>query len=197
MRIGFDFDNTIVDYNFFFDEFARNLGLNINGNAKQTIKKYFELELKKPESWKELQLLVYCEIISKIDPSNELIYLLNWLISNKCDIYIVSHKTKFIKAGNQRANLRQPAISWLKKNIPQIHSSNIFFESSELKKVNRIKSLNLDFFVDDLISILTHFQFPTGTKKILFNNCINLPIDIFQANNWVGVYEIIKNFEKK
>ena len=69
-----------------------------------------------------------------------------------------------------------PKNSWMiaamEKNIPIFKKERIFFESSAAAKVRKIKSLSLDFYVDDLLSILNHRQFPVVTKKILFNSAV-------------------------
>ena len=59
----------------------------------------------------------------------------------------------------------------------------IFFESSAAAKVRKIKSLRLDFYVDDLLSILNHRQFPVVTKKILFNSSKLKLNNIYFASN--------------
>ena len=146
MRIGFDFDNTIVDYDLVFTQIANELNLEYLGSPKNSIKNYYEVELGQPNSWKKIQFKVYCELISKIAPSEKFISLLNWLINNNHDIFIVSHKTQNIKINNKNLNLRQPAKKWIEDNIPIFNKERIFFESSAIAKIRKIKSLNLDFF---------------------------------------------------
>ena len=135
--------------------------------------------------------MVYCELISKIVPSEKFITFLNWLIDNKHDIFIVSHKTQSIKINNKNCNLREPAKKWIEKNIPIFNKERIFFESSAIAKIRKIKSLNLDFFVDDLITILNHRQFPLVTKKILFNSNLYKLNKIYIASNWDEVKKYI------
>jgi hypothetical protein len=191
MRIGFDFDNTIVDYDLVFTQIADQLNLEYLDSPKNSIKNYYEVELGQPNSWKKIQFTVYCELISKISPSKKFITLLNWLIDNKHDIFIVSHKTQNIKINNTNLNLREPAKKWIEKNIPIFKKERIFFESSAAAKVRKIKSLSLDFYVDDLLSILNHRQFPVVTKKILFNSSELKLNNIYIASNWDEVKSYI------
>ena len=191
MRIGFDFDNTIVDYDLVFTQIANELNLEYLGSPKNSIKNYYEVELGQPNSWKKIQFKVYCELISKIAPSEKFISLLNWLINNNHDIFIVSHKTQNIKINNKNLNLRQPAKKWIEDNIPIFNKERIFFESSAIAKIRKIKSLNLDFFVDDLMTILNHRQFPQITKKILFNSSLDKLNKIYIASNWDEVKKYI------
>ena len=191
MRIGFDFDNTIVNYDLFFTQIANELILEYLESPKNSIKNYYEVELGQPNSWKEIQFKVYCELISKITPSEKFITFLNWLIDNKHDIFIVSNKTQNIKINNKNLNLRHPAEKWIEKNIPIFNKERIFFESSAIAKIRKIKSLSLDFFVDDLITILNHHQFPFTTKKILFNSKLHELNKIYIASNWDEVKKYI------
>ena len=191
MRIGFDFDNTIVDYELVFTQIANELNLEYLDSPKNSIKNYYEVELDQPNSWKKIQFKVYCELISKIAPSEKFITLLNWLINNSHDIFIVSHKTQNIKINNKNLNLRQPAKKWIEDNIPIFNKERIFFESSAIAKIRKIKSLNLDFFVDDLMTILNHRQFPHVTKKILFNSSLDKLNKIYIASNWEEVKKYI------
>ena len=191
MRIGFDFDNTIVDYDLVFTQIANELNLEYLDSPKNSIKNYYEVELGQPNSWKKIQFKVYCELISKIAPSEKFITLLNWLINNSHDIFIVSHKTQNIKINNKNLNLRQPAKKWIEDNIPTFNKERIFFESSAIAKIRKIKSLNLDFFVDDLMTILNHRQFPHVTKKILFNSSLHKLNKIYIASNWEEVKKYI------
>jgi hypothetical protein len=46
-------------------------------SPKNSIKNYYEIELGQPNSWKKIQFTVYCELISKISPSEKFITLLN------------------------------------------------------------------------------------------------------------------------
>jgi hypothetical protein len=184
MRIGFDFDNTIVNYDFVFSQIANELNLEYLDSPKNAIKNYYEIELGQPDSWKKVQFKVYCELISKIAPCDNFITFLNCLIENKHDFFIVSHKTQNIKINNTNLNLRDPAKKWIEKNIPIFNKERIFFESSAVAKVRKIKLLRLDFYVDDLLTILNHSQFPLVTKKILFNSCLLELNDIYVARNW-------------
>ena len=195
MRIGFDFDNTIVDYDLVFTQIADELNLEYLDSPKNSIKNYYELELGQPNSWKKIQFTVYCEFISKISPSEKFIMFLNWLIDNNHDIFIVSHKTQNIKINNINLNLRAPAKKWIEKNIPNFKKERIFFESSAIAKIRKIKSLNLDFFVDDLVTILNHRQFPDVTKKILFNSSALKLNNIYVASNWDEVKSFIVDEE--
>jgi hypothetical protein len=196
MRIGFDFDNTIVDYSSVFTQIANDLGLKYENNPKNSIKYYFEAEMNNPSSWKEVQLEVYCKLINNIKPSDKLSDLISWLIEFNHDFFIVSHKTQTIKTHSSISDLRDPAIKWIENNLPYFNKERIFFESSVIEKVRKIKSLSLDFFVDDLLTILKHHQFPKETKKILLNNTTLKDKKIYKASSWDEVKKIILDNEK-
>jgi 5'(3')-deoxyribonucleotidase len=197
MRVGFDFDNTIVDYSPVFHKIAQNLiSDKFYDDPKIAVKNYFELQLRQPGSWKEIQSKVYCEQINDIKPSSLFLTLIEWLIKNNHEFFIISHKTETIKVGENRFNLREPATNWIEKNLPFFQKENIFFESSAVSKIKRIHSLKLDFFIDDLLSILNHRQFPNKTHKILFNQFDNSQKKFIQVKNWDEVGKILLHFEQ-
>jgi hypothetical protein len=84
------------------------------------------------------------------------------------ELFVVSHKTEFINIQGGQVNLRQPALEWCAKNISGELNIKTYFESSIDEKIKRIKKLNLDVFIDDLISILSHPMFPKGILRILY-----------------------------
>ena len=49
-----------------------------------------------------------------------------------------------------------------------IDENHIYFEETIEKKIDKIKILNLDFFIDDLEKVIFHKMFPKKIKKILF-----------------------------
>ena len=47
--------------------------------------------------------------------------------------------------------------------------NNVFFETTLNRKINRISTLNLDFFIDDLFKIFEHSNFPKTTNFVHFS----------------------------
>ncbi len=159
MRIGFDFDNTIIEYKDLFYKEALKHGF-VKGKenpTKNTIRKHF-VKLKKEEIFTEIQGEVYGNSIHQGTISDELVSLMNKLHNEGHKIFIVSHKTLHPISGS-KYNLREAALSWLMKqsifgeNKP-IKRKNIFFESTKEEKTKRVEQLKINIYVDDLVEIL-------------------------------------------
>ena len=50
-----------------------------------------------------------------------------------------------------------------------IHPNNVFFEPTLAGKIHRIAALNLDFFIDDLLQVFQHSNFPKKTNFMHFS----------------------------
>jgi hypothetical protein len=69
--------------------------------------------------------------------------------------------------------------------------SQVYFESTRMDKIERIKKLKCTHFVDDLEEVFIEESFPSGVKKILYapgadHSDIN---GIIIAENWKRIYE--------
>ena len=172
MIFGFDFDNTIINYDKVFYKAALRQQL-INKKVKkdkETIKKKLIKE-RGIREWVKLQSAVYSQEINKAKPNNKLITILKFLKEKKIKFYIVSHKTKFPYHG-KKVDLHKISKNWLDKNIfnkkNKLGKCKYYFETSIKKKIIRIKKLKITHFIDDLKEIID--QLPNHTIKILFKN---------------------------
>ena len=91
--------------------------------------------------------------------------------------------------------MRNNAKKWLADNeiISLIGQENIFFEDSQIKKIEKINDLGCDIFIDDLPEIFSHQKFPMQIKKILFDpNYQSNNLDVCNvANSWSDVENYI------
>ena len=161
IRLGLDFDNTLITYDEIFYKVAyeRNLIPKNFVHQKKAIRDF----LRKNNIENEFTLLqaeVYGKRIVEAKPSMGVLDALLQLKS-KIDVqfYIVSHKTNFPING-PKYNLHDSAMKWLHKNKflckdgLNISEKNIFFEKTKLEKIKRIKYLNCSYYIDDLPEIL-------------------------------------------
>jgi len=198
MIVGFDFDNTIIDYKKLFKKISYKKKLvpkNIKSD-KNSVKEYL-LSKNKEKEWTTLQGEVYGKHIMDAKIYSGVKKAMKSLSKNKIKFYIISHKTKFPYAG-KKYNLHIAAKKWIYKNILKNDNSinlttkNIFFEKSIKKKILRINKLKCNIYVDDLSKILDIL--PKRVMKILFS-----PIDkirpqksIITMKNWREFNKIIK-----
>jgi len=121
-----------------------------------------------------LQAVIYGKDISRANPFDYACSVLNLLSNIKgFEIFIISHKTKKAVANN-KVNLHIAAKNWIKQNNffhgkdKKWLKNHIFFETSLLKKINRIKKIKCNVFVDDLPEVLD--LLPNSIIKLLFNH---------------------------
>lgn len=167
--LGIDLDNTIINYDTSARIYAKQLGICDIENLSDLriyLKKIDDLEWQRAQAW------IYTAGLEFAHLARGWSDFLNFLTKTSASLFIVSHKTKFSAIDSNGPNLHQCAQRWLKTNLgieglAQVNS--IFFEPSRIAKLNRITSLNLRAFVDDLPEVLEDPSFPRGVKPILFD----------------------------
>jgi hypothetical protein len=86
--------------------------------------------------------------------------------------------------------LREEALKWMNTqgffSELGISKDRVFFESTKEKKIKKIQDLNCSHYIDDLIEILAHPEFPKPVKKVLFSELKgnNEFKDIHTFHNW-------------
>ena len=177
MIIGFDFDNTLINYTNAFKKLAREKKIvpeEINKD-KISIRNYLR-EQNLEKEWTILQGEVYGNNIMQAEIYEGAKETLKYLLKNNIKIRIISHKTQYPYIG-EKVDLRLSAKKWLKnKLLNEISCLNfceadIFFENTISEKVKKIKELGCDIYVDDLPEILD--LLPNKTEKILFSSIPN------------------------
>ena len=198
MIVGFDFDNTIINYENSFKELAlkkKIISSKINQD-KKSIRDYLRKHNKEKE-WTILQGEVYGRYIMKAKVYEGVLDIFQWLTIKKNKIYIISHKTQFPYLG-KKVDLRQSALNWINKNILindkniKLSKNNFFFENTIEEKIERIKSLKCDVFIDDLPEILE--LLPDNLLKILFSPSIEKKCNKknYVMRNWNEFPNMIK-----
>ncbi len=174
MRIGFDFDNTIVSYDALFHKVAREQGVipdEIPVN-KLAVRDYLR-KAGQEDIWTEMQGDVYGARMSEAQSYPEVIAVMKRLRDAGHTLAIMSHKTRHPYRGKQH-DLHASARAWIQRYLcvdgEQIIPANqIFFELTKEEKLARIEQFRCDVFIDDLPEILLAAQFPAATKRYLFD----------------------------
>jgi len=176
IRIGIDFDNTIVNYeNSFYHEAIKRKIFKKNSkkkNSKNRLKKKL-ISLNKEDEWTKIQGFVYGKRFNRAEPYKGAVKFLNQYCNKKnVELFIISHKTLYPIIG-EKINLHKISKEWIaKKKIFQNKNDNwikkhIFFLKTKEKKIKKIIDLKCDYFIDDLIDILN--RLPRKIKKIHFD----------------------------
>ena len=201
MKIGIDFDNTIVDYNKAFYTLASEKGLipkNL-GPEKALVKDYL-LRQDRNDIWTDLQGLAYGPRMSEAQAYSGFPETLQKLIGSGSRVFIVSHRSPKPYSGLDW-DLHESARTWLANQLwiqeGLILKEDIYFEATKEEKVQRIRALQLDFFVDDLLEILEHKNFPSEVVKVWFTqSSISSPQGVRSFGDWPQVGEFLASCKK-
>jgi hypothetical protein len=182
MRIGVDFDNTIVNYDLIFHKVALERNLIPAGlpPTKLSVRAYLR-QGGKEDVWTEMQGHVYSVRMGEAVAYPGVIDFFAWVRAEGISLVIVSHKTRHPFLGYPY-DLHEAARGWVTKFLidrPQslIHEADVYFELTKQEKLARIAGLDLDWFIDDLPEILLAEEFPNRTSRMLFDPDGKLPSD--------------------
>lgn len=170
MRVGLDFDNTIVRYDSLFHKVALESGLIPAGIPvnKLAVREHLR-GIGREDDWTEMQGTVYGGRMEEAEMFPGVLPFLRWARDEEITIFIISHKTRHPFRGVQY-DLHQAArgwvLRWLQETIP---ADRIFFELTKEEKLARIGACGCDLFLDDLPEILTAPSFPASTDRLLFD----------------------------
>jgi hypothetical protein len=174
VRIGIDFDNTIVSYDALFHKVAleRTLIPPELASTKLSVRDYLR-QAGKEDIWTELQGYVYGARMNDAAAYPGAIDFLACARAEDAHLAIVSHKTHHPFLGHPY-DLHHAARGWVTRflidqPLPLIKEGDAYFELTKEDKLARIGELGLDFFIDDLPEILLAAGFPTLTARILFD----------------------------
>ncbi|PRY96572.1 hypothetical protein BCM14_2813 [Jezberella montanilacus] len=199
MRIGIDFDNTIVSYDELFYQIAQEkklipAELPVNKVAVRNHLRSIDQEA----AWTLMQGEAYG---LRMNDAKAYPLATNSISALKLaghDVYIVSHKTKHPFMGPSY-DLHQSARDWIDANLvfgceQLFKPTHIFYELTKEEKIARVNSLNCDVFIDDLPEILSMSGFPPHTRKILFDPEHQHPERAgawAKANSWQAVVALV------
>lgn len=178
LRIGLDFDNTIITYDAVFLAAARQLGLvgtDFTG-GKQAVRDTIRLLPDGELAWQKLQGQVYGKGLAQAAMVEGVDAFLQRCYANKVSVAIVSHKTEFGHHDPDHINLREAATAWMSdQGFFQaggygITPDAVYFENTRRDKIARIAQVGCTHFIDDLEEVLSDPAFPSGVERILFSD---------------------------
>ncbi len=175
MRIGIDFDNTIISYEYMFHDAAVRRGLipAATPSDKTAVRDTLR-EAGLEDAWTELQGIVYGPEIGGAAPYDGVKSFIRNRVTSGDDVFIVSHKTRYPYIG-EKHDLHAAASGWLKaqgffdNDVAGLKRENAYFETTKDAKLARIGSLACDIFFDDLPEFLNEPGFPKGVRRVLFD----------------------------
>ena len=200
MRIGVDFDNTLVRYDDLFARVCRERGLigdDIPVN-KTAIRDHLRA-VGREDDWTEVQGIVYGPRITEAEAFEGALDFLREAGGSGHEIYIISHKTRHPYRG-EKHDLHEAAQNWLRTNgvigaDGGVAAGRALFHERKEEKIARIGEVGCDWFIDDLPEILGHELFPGNVRRILFD-----PGDAhandelwFRVRNWREIRDFLQS----
>ncbi len=176
-HIGLDLDNTIIDYDAAFPQVGEAVGILSPGHGlarKAAVKAHLLTLEGGMKSWMRLQGQVYGPFIDAAVPFEGVTAFIKDMLARGHRVTIVSHKTKFAHFDETRTCLWEAARSWLRKHrlvtdAPGgLCDEDVVFTETREEKLRQIMRLSCDIFVDDLLVVLLHPDFPNGVKRLWF-----------------------------
>jgi hypothetical protein len=176
MKVGIDFDNTIVTYDEVFRSAAARCGL-IDGTInpqKRAIRDHIRRLPDGESAWQRLQGYVYGKGIVDARMFDGVDGFLRRCRAESCPVVIVSHKTEFGHHDPERVNLRQSALDWMTARGffgdggYGLSRQSVYFEGTRAEKLARISALGCTHFIDDLEEVFADPLFPPDVARILF-----------------------------
>ncbi len=175
MRLGVDFDNTIVCYDALFHRVARERGLIPEGVPvnKSDVRNYLR-RVENEAAWTEMQGYVYGARMSEAAPYPGVREFFQACRTAAIPTCIISHKTRHPFLG-EKYDLHAAATAWLAQQgffdpaqigLPR---ENVFFELTKPAKLARIGQCGCTHFIDDLPEFLGESNFPAAVQRILFD----------------------------
>lgn len=179
MKLGLDFDNTLIDYDAVIQRVVVERGYLPADHGLRSKTEIRDALRRKPEGdllWQRVQSFIYAEGILEAAPTRELGCLFDFVRNNRVDTWIVSHKTTTAPFDPEQRNLRAAALQWMEQRgffDPDrlgLSRDRVIFADTFEQKIDRIAALQFDVFVDDLEEVLRHPKFPPTTRRIHFAN---------------------------
>ena len=174
MRIGIDFDNTIVSYDRLFHKVAAEQEVIPRDLAatKLAVRDYLR-RIDKEDVWTEMQGYVYGSRMGEAEAYPDAVDFLIWARDSGIETFIISHKTEYPFRG-PRHDLHAAARGWVHDSLKAagralVPPERVFFETTKDAKLDRVRQTKCNVFIDDLPEILLAPAFPENVDRILFD----------------------------
>ena len=174
MRIGIDFDNTIVSYDALFYKVAREKDMvPVNTPVNKVAVRDYLRKVGREEIWTEMQGYVYGARMDEAIGYPGVFDFIQRAAKGGHELFVVSHKTKHPFLGIHY-DLHAAARSWVTKHlqtggVPLIAPAQVFFELTKEAKLLRAGQIGCQVFIDDVPEILLSEHFPPAAQRVLFD----------------------------
>ena len=182
MRIGIDFDNTLVGYDELFRAVAIERGLlpSTLVGGKKALRDMLRLRPGGEDEWTRLQADVYGRRMADARIIEGASSFIGACRANGAEVFVVSHKTRHA-AADPSVDLHQSSLAWMEAHgffdpaRLALTRGLIFFEPTRDAKCRRIAQLGCTHFIDDLEEVFQEPSFPPGVERLLLHRASEAP----------------------
>ena len=170
-RFGFDLDNTLIDYSDAVQEYCSNKGLN-ECKTLDGLRSLLRGSDKSGRLWQLAQAWLYTDGLSYARPGQGAVELCEFLKNSNIELMIVSHKTSHTPDFCGQKPLREIATKWISGGDLAnyfLGNEKIHYEATRALKVERIRKLNFNYFVDDLVEVFQEPGYPKDVSSFLLS----------------------------
>ncbi|MBI5558939.1 MAG: hypothetical protein HY885_15035 [Deltaproteobacteria bacterium] len=182
LKIGLDFDNTLICYGSLFHDCAVGgnlLRAPLPAKDRDSVREHIRAAVDGENKWQQIQAWVYGDEIDKAEMCAGVGEFLLLCRQKKIPVVIISHKTRFAakkrEQGGSDADLHQAAMRWMKNHYffgeqgLGVAEKHVFFEATRQQKADRIAEQGCTHFIDDLPEMFVESTFPGGIIKMLYS----------------------------
>ncbi|AWE07543.1 hypothetical protein DCE79_09205 [Lysinibacillus sp. 2017] len=186
MKIGFDIDDTLIDlrrhaFHLYNKKLQKNIGIDIFETIPTVeIHEPFGLTAEQGgQMWKESMEEIYFTDCPSFEGAKEMLHM---LAQEGHEIYYITSRPKHYCAKTRE---------WVKAQGFPVVDERFYCGMKDNEKINIIKKLNLDVYVDDKPTVLNTLE-GTSTKSIVKDHSYNQHVDFPRLINWHEFKEFLK-----
>jgi len=195
VRIGIDFDHTLVCYEHLFHRAAVDAGLIPPHVAvtRNAVRDFLRKDGREP-AWIELQGVVYGARMHEAEPFSGAIEFLRQARSLGHELYVIGQRIRRPIIGSGH-DLHAAAHAWLHANLGPdvVPAHRVYFELSKEQKLARIAACGCMIFIDHLPEVLLAPGFPSHVGRWLFDpqSSLGLVSGVKRFEDWNELPEML------
>jgi hypothetical protein len=174
--IGVDFDNTVISYDDILSKLAQDRGVSVSFPCSKKILRDLLRQLPNGEiEWQKWQAIMYGPMIGEAKLMSHVGDFFKLCRIKNVSVYIISHKGEYAAQDTKRINLQAAALQWMHDNQffsmdgLGLNQESIFFCNTRQEKIQKIKQLGCNYFIDDLEETFSEEGFPPTVQAILYS----------------------------